>query len=129
LITENDYGSELYNGDVGVIDQAADGKLVACFQQAGAAPGVRTLSLARLPAFTTVFAMTVHKSQGSEFDRVLVVLPHASSPLLNRELLYTAVTRAKRQVTLICSRQSHEVAVERRVERSSGLKTALGRGY
>lgn len=122
LINENDYQSELYNGDVGVIDHGKSGKLAAFF------PGetrLRQLSLARLPAYSTVYAMTIHKSQGSEFDRVVVVLPHHSSPLLSRELLYTAVTRAKTHVTLVSSRSSLRAAIERRVERCSGLREAL----
>ena len=78
-----------------------------------------------MPAYSTVYAMTIHKSQGSEFERVVVVLPHHSSPLLSRELLYTAVTRAKAHVTLACSRSSLRAAIEQRVERCSGLRDAL----
>lgn len=133
LITENDYQSELYNGDVGVLDVNGAGKLAAFFPRAVAATenstepqsAIRELSLARLPQHATVFAMTVHKSQGSEFDRVVVVLPHHTSPLLNRELLYTAITRAKRHVTLVASRESLVAAVGQRVARSSGLRRAL----
>lgn len=132
LITENDYQSELYNGDVGVLDLNAHQKLAAFFQNTAAPAGgngthaaVRELSLARLPEHTTVFAMTVHKSQGSEFDRVVVVLPHHSSPLLNRELVYTAITRAKRHVTIVSSAESLSAAISQRVARSSGLRQAL----
>lgn len=122
LIHENDYQAELYNGDVGVIDYGRNGKLAAFFPETS---GLRHLSLARLPAHSTVYAMTVHKSQGSEFDEVVVVLPHHSSPLLSRELLYTGITRAKRRVTLAASKASLRAAIERRVERSSGLREAL----
>src|SRR5690606_12927825 len=114
---------ELYNGDVGIIDQAKSGKLAAFFPTE--AQQLRQLSLARLPAYSTVYAMTIHKSQGSEFDRVVVVLPHHSSPLLSRELLYTAITRAKAHVTLVSSRSSLEAAIEQRVDRCSGLRAAL----
>jgi exodeoxyribonuclease V alpha subunit len=122
LINENDYQAELFNGDVGIVDHTRSGKLAAFF------PGetqLRQLSLARLPAYSTVYAMTIHKSQGSEFDRVVVVLPHHSSPLLSRELLYTGITRAKTHVTLISSRSSLEAAIEQRVDRCSGLRGAL----
>jgi exodeoxyribonuclease V alpha subunit len=122
LVHENDYQAELYNGDVGVIDQGRHGKLVAFFPDG---EGLRQLSLARLPAHSTVYAMTIHKSQGSEFDEVVVVLPHHSSPLLSRELLYTAITRAKRRVTMVASAASLRAAIERRIERSSGLRDAL----
>jgi exodeoxyribonuclease V alpha subunit len=122
LITENDYQAELYNGDVGVLDVTASNKVAAFFQDGAS---VRELSLARLPEHTTVFAMTVHKSQGSEFDGVVVVLPHHTSPLLNRELLYTAITRAKRHVTIVASRESLTAAISHRVARSSGLRQAL----
>lgn len=122
LINENDYQAELHNGDIGVIDQSKSGKLAAFFP---GDTGLRQLSLARLPAYSTVYAMTIHKSQGSEFDRVVVVLPHHSSPLLSRELLYTAITRAKSHVTLVSSRSSLRAAIEQRVERCSGLREAL----
>lgn len=122
LISENDYQAELYNGDVGIIDHGRGGKLGAFFPDG---PGLRHLSLARLPAHSTVYAMTIHKSQGSEFERVVVVLPHHSSPLLSRELLYTGITRAKKHVTLVASRASLRAAIEQRVERCSGLREAL----
>lgn len=132
LITENDYQAELYNGDVGVLDLNAHQKLAAFFQNTadptsgnGPHAAIRELSLARLPEHTTVFAMTVHKSQGSEFDRVVVVLPHHTSPLLNRELVYTAITRAKRRVTIVSSIESLSAAIGQRVARSSGLRQAL----
>lgn len=122
LINENDYQAELYNGDVGIIDHGRSGKLSAYFPQG---TGLRDLSLARLPGYSTVYAMTIHKSQGSEFDRVVVVLPHHSSPLLSRELLYTGITRAKKHVTLVASRASLRAAIAQQVERCSGLRQAL----
>lgn len=122
LVHENDYQSELYNGDVGIVDVGRGGKLCAYFPDNSK---LRQLSLARLPAHSTVYAMTIHKSQGSEFDRVVVVLPHHASPLLSRELLYTAITRARSHVTLVASRSSIRASIERRIERSSGLRAAL----
>jgi exodeoxyribonuclease V alpha subunit len=122
MITRNDYQLHLFNGDVGTI-VARDGKHLAFF----VAPDgeERVFSPARLPPHETVFAMTVHKSQGSEFDRVAVLLGDRSSPLLTRELLYTAVTRAREAVTLYATRAVLEEAIARRTERGSGLRDAL----
>src|SRR5690606_21690307 len=118
----NDYQLKLFNGDVGTVVRH-DGKLLAYF----VAPDgkERMLSPARLPPHETVFAMTVHKSQGSEFDRVAVVLGDRSSPLLTRELLYTAVTRARVAVTLHATAAVVAEAIARRTERGSGLRDAL----
>ncbi len=125
LVTENDYAVQLFNGDVGLVlpDPAAGGALRAFFVQPGGA--VRGVLLSRLPAHETCFAMTVHKSQGSEFDRVVVVLPERDSPVLTRELLYTAVTRAKQSVAVWAPREVLATTIGRRVERSSGLREAL----
>jgi exodeoxyribonuclease V alpha subunit len=87
--------------------------------------GLRAVASSRLPAHETAFAMSIHKSQGSEFDDVAVLLPDATSPLLSRELLYTAVSRARRNVTLFAKRADLAVAIARRVERDSGLKDLL----
>lgn len=122
MITRNDYQLQLFNGDVGTI-VAREGKQLAFF----VAPDgeERLYSPARLPPHETVFAMTVHKSQGSEFDRVAVLLGDRSSPLLTRELLYTAVTRARQAVTLYATQAVLEEAIARRTERGSGLRDAL----
>lgn len=124
LVTRNDYELGLFNGDVGMIDRAADGLRAYFVAPDGSA---RLLSPARLPAHETVFAMTVHKSQGSELDEVAVVLPPERSPILTRELLYTAVTRARRRVTVHATAEIVEVAVRTRVHRASGLRDALWR--
>ena len=87
--------------------------------------GVRTFAPSRLEDIETVHAMTIHKSQGSQFGHVVVVLPDASSQILTRELLYTAVTRAQRGVTLVGSEDAVRGAVARRVARASGLRTTL----
>jgi exodeoxyribonuclease V alpha subunit len=90
-----------------------------------AAGGLRRVPAAHLPEHETVFAASVHKSQGSEFDEVAVVLPDRESPLLTRELLYTAVTRARRAVTIYATPEIVAAAVARRVERASGLRDLL----
>jgi exodeoxyribonuclease V alpha subunit len=125
MVTRNDYQLDLFNGDVGLIvenSERADGRL-ALFP--GSRGAVRLLSPSRLPPHETVFAMSVHKSQGSEFDDVAVLLPERISPVVSRELLYTAVTRARHTVTIHASREAVEQAIARRIERASGLRDEL----
>jgi exodeoxyribonuclease V alpha subunit len=121
LATANDYGIGLFNGDTGVVVSAAE-HLVAAFERGG-----RVLEIApsRLSAVETVFAMTVHKSQGSQFDTAAVVLPPPSSRLLTRELLYTAVTRARTRLIVAGGEDAVRAAVERPVARASGLRSRL----
>jgi exodeoxyribonuclease V alpha subunit len=83
------------------------------------------MSPQRLPEHQTAFAMTVHKSQGSEFDSALLILPDQDAPLLNRELIYTGCSRARRQLTLMAQENTIDQAVSRTVQRSSGLSDAL----
>jgi len=125
MITRNDYTLRLFNGDVGMIlpDREAGGELRAFFRSPDGS--LRSLPPSRLPEHETVWAMTVHKSQGSEFDRVLLVLPDRDAPVLTRELLYTAVTRARKRIG-ICGRQDvFTAACARRIARFSGLRDAL----
>jgi exodeoxyribonuclease V alpha subunit len=91
LVTSNDYGLKLYNGDTGVVVRAGDDRIAAAFERAG---GVVEFAPTRLGAVDTVYAMTIHKAQGSQFGTVAVIVPPATSPLLTRELLYTGLTRA-----------------------------------
>ncbi|MFA5529890.1 MAG: exodeoxyribonuclease V subunit alpha [Thiohalomonadaceae bacterium] len=128
LITRNDYALGLFNGDIGIIlpDPQAEGRLRAFFAMPDGQ--LRRVLLHRLPAHETVFAMTVHKSQGSEFDHCLVLMPDVDVPVVSRELVYTAITRARRKVELWGNRPLFTRAVQRRIERSSGLRDALWRG-
>ncbi|MGB8021295.1 MAG: exodeoxyribonuclease V subunit alpha [Candidatus Nanopelagicales bacterium] len=119
LVTRNDYSVDLYNGDTGVVVATPDGLRVA-FQTAGTR--IRLVAPARIDGLVELQAMTVHKGQGSEFDRVTFLLPGPDSPLLTRELLYTGVTRARRAVRLIGSRAAVEAALAREVRRASGLR-------
>jgi exodeoxyribonuclease V alpha subunit len=121
LVTSNDYQLRLFNGDSGVVVDV-DGHPRAAFRRDGE---VVTLPTSRLSDVQTVHAMSVHRSQGSQFDRVTVVLPPAESPLSTRELLYTAVTRAKQHVRIIGTREALAAAVQRPIVRASGLR---GRG-
>jgi exodeoxyribonuclease V alpha subunit len=122
LVTANDYDVDLYNGDLGVAFPGDDGALRVFFPSPS---GLRSLAPGRLPPHETAWAMTVHKSQGSEFDSVALVLPERDSPLLARELVYTAVTRARRQVTVYGAPATLAAAVARRGERVSGLRGLL----
>ena len=98
LITANDYTVRVFNGDVGVALPAPGGRFLVHFPHLGG--GTRPLAPSRLPEHETSFAMTIHKAQGSEFERVEVVLPARDSRVLTRELLYTALTRARASVRL-----------------------------
>ena len=122
LVTENDYGLRLYNGDTGVVIAAGDGQLSAAFERQGE---IVEFSPTRLAAVDTVYAMTVHKSQGSQFRTAAVLLPEPSSPILTRELLYTAVTRAREELILVGSEEAVRAAVARPVARASGLRSRL----
>ena len=123
LVTANDYDLGLYNGDVGLLlPDPVDGTLYAWFE---GPTGPRPLSPQRLPPVETLFAMTVHKSQGSEFDEVALILPRHDSRALSRELIYTGITRARRSVILVGPADGLIQGVGRRVERSSGLRDAL----
>ncbi len=125
MVTRNDYHLRLYNGDVGVAlpDPVHGGAFRVFFESAEGPP--RSFAPGRLPPHETVFAMTVHKSQGSEFERVLLVLPGEPSPVLTRELIYTGITRARQHLTLWGNRAVLSAAVARRTHRASGLGEAL----
>lgn len=122
LVTTNDRDTGLYNGDTGVVVDDGAGGVVAVFGDPQAPRHVRPH---RLPTVQTVHAMTVHRAQGSQFDRVTVLLPPATSPLLTRELFYTAVTRARTSVRVIGSEEAVRTAVARPIRRASGLRETL----
>jgi exodeoxyribonuclease V alpha subunit len=123
LVTENDYGLRLYNGDTGVVvADPPDGRVVAAFERRGE---IVRISPARLGAVDTVYAMTIHKAQGSQFETAAVVLPPASSPIMTRELLYTAVTRARTRLVVAATEDAVRAAVGRPVARASGLRERL----
>lgn len=121
-VTRNDYELELFNGDLGLVWEV-DGKLRAFFRQG---EGFRTFPVRQLPEWRKAWTLTVHKAQGSEFDEVALLLPDQENPLLTRELLYTAVTRARRRVVIFGSRDLLRSAVLQRSRRASGLAERLG---
>lgn len=118
LVTANDYGLRLFNGDTGVAVARPDGGIGVAFAVAGS---VTLVSPARLDSVDTVYAMTVHKAQGSELEEVAILLPSPGSRVLTRELLYTAVTRARRNVLLVGTEESVRAAVGRPITRASAL--------
>ena len=127
LVTRNDYGLNLMNGDIGIALRLPDGQsdnapLRVAFPRNDGRGGVRFVLPSRLSDVETVYAMTVHKSQGSEFAHTALVLPDALNPVLTKELIYTGITRARDWFSLIEPRQGvFEQAVERKVKRISGL--------
>ena len=126
LVTRNDPRTGLSNGDTGIVLRDADGRIQVWFPELEDAEGrPRLVSPARLPPHESFFAVTVHRAQGSEYDEIAVVPGPAESRVATRELLYTAVTRARRRVVVYGTAQSVGAAVERATERSSGLRDAL----
>lgn len=128
MVTVNDYRLKLFNGDIGIVlddPESAIGLSVYFPATDGVA---RKLSPHRLPTHETVFAMTVHKSQGSEFEKVLLLMPPFSHQLLTREILYTGITRARTSVELWCGDEIFTASCARRIQRRSGLRQALWGG-
>ncbi|MEO0250519.1 MAG: ATP-binding domain-containing protein, partial [candidate division WOR-3 bacterium] len=123
MIVSNDYRLRLYNGDVGILFPDTDEVLRVFFPTEEGS--FRRLTPGRLSAFETAYAITVHKSQGSEFDHVLLLLPDRYSEVVTRELIYTGITRAKKKVEIWGREESFVEAVSRQVRRESGLKDRL----
>lgn len=125
LITENDYSLNLFNGDLGIVfpNDDNDNELRVFFP--GPDGALRKLRPFRLPVYEIAYAITVHKSQGSEFDKVIMILPDKDSPILSRELLYTGITRAAKQVEVWSNEQVFRAAVSRKTKRTSGLRDAV----
>ena len=125
MVTQNNPALHLYNGDIGIcmLDSAHSagltGKMMVFFQRADGT--VKKYLPARVPHCETVFAMTIHKSQGSEFEEVLIVLPETINPVLTKELLYTAITRAKKTIKLVAGEAVFTATVRQKIERVTGL--------
>jgi len=119
MILENDRDADLANGDMGVVVRGG----VVLGRRADGSP--RVLPEASLPAHEPAWAISIHKSQGSEFDRIVVVLPDAASPILSRQLLYTALTRSRGEVRVVAREASVRRAVARPVRRAGGLGDAI----
>jgi exodeoxyribonuclease V alpha subunit len=123
IVLRNDAVLKLFNGDIGIALPDDHGELMVHFPAADG--GLRAVAPVRLPEHRSAFALTVHKAQGSEFDAVLVVLPQRRSPVATRELLYTALTRAKQRVTLAGSAEVLGAAIGTPTQRHSGLLARL----
>ena len=128
MITSNNYDLGLYNGDTGIMAGIQTEESLSVYFPAPETGEVRRMSALRLPQHEPAFALTVHKTQGSEFDHVLLILPDQMSEVLSRELLYTAVTRARKRVEIWGDEAVFRQAVERRIVRSSGLRDRLWKG-
>ncbi len=122
LVSENSYRQQLFNGDIGIAWPDETGEMRVWFDADG---GPRAWLPAALPAHEPAFALTVHKAQGSEFERVLLALPEHDARVLTRELLYTGLTRCRREVTLWGSEDVLRAAIARRAQRWSGLAARL----
>lgn len=123
MITQNDYALMLFNGDIGITLPNEKGELAVYFPRADNT--YRAFSPVRLPEHETTFAMTIHKSQGSEFNRVYLLIPTQENPVVTRELLYTGVTRAKEEVTLVCTQEMLKNGIEKSVQKNSGLTARI----
>lgn len=120
MVTTNDYSLSLFNGDVGI---TSGGGTRIVFPGIGGEP--RTVHPSRLPGHVTAFAMTIHKSQGSEFDSVLIVMPVKWNRVMTRELVYTAVTRARKELVIVSDRCVLQEMIKTPTKRMSGLKEKL----
>ena len=126
LVTANDYGLKIYNGDVGVAVRPPPGSAGRALRAAiDSSAGMLDLATSRVTQVETMHALTIHKSQGSQADEVVVVLPPPESRLLTRELFYTAITRAKERVVVVGSPGDVYAAIDRRAVRATGLRQRL----
>jgi len=127
MVMENDYGLNLYNGDIGIILPLKDtaGVVRAKVAFIGSDGAVRWIQPSRLPKHETVYAMTVHKSQGSEFNHCALVLPDYHASVVSKELIYTGITRAKKQLTLLARDSVIQSGLKSKVQRFSGLRDRL----
>lgn len=128
MVSTNDYSLNLFNGDIGIIWKSTNGKLLATFPTGKddlENNTYRFLSPARLPEVETVYAMTIHKTQGSEFQNIGMILPEQDSPILSRELLYTGITRAKESINMFSNEILFKKAVSRKIVRYSALQERI----
>lgn len=127
MVTRNDHALGLYNGDIGICirtDVDGESKLKVFFELPDGS--VKSVLPSRVPEHETAYAMTIHKSQGSEFDHTLMILPPEFTPILTRELIYTGITRAKNRLSLYADERVVKRGIKVRTERASGLVSRLG---
>ncbi len=123
MVTRNDSALGLFNGDIGITLRDAENQLKVFFPLPDGS--VKAVQPSRLPPHDTAWAMTVHKSQGSEFEHTALVMPAQFSPVLTRELVYTAITRARKRLTLYSEPAVFQRAVQLQTQRRSGLVERL----
>ena len=123
MVLRNDYHLGRFNGDIGIVMANTQGHPVVYFPDA--LEPDKAISLSRLSDYELSFALTVHKAQGSEFDHICLVLPNKTSPVVNKSLLYTAISRAKKSVSIIASEASLFEAIARPVKRYSGIRSRI----
>ncbi len=126
MVTLNDHALGLYNGDIGICmrdEEDPDQRLKVYFELPDGS--VKAVIPSRVPQHETAYAMTIHKSQGSEFDFTLMILPPEYSPIITRELIYTGVTRAKSRLALYCDVRVLKRGIQFKTERASGLVERL----
>ena len=121
MITENSYITGLFNGDIG-ITLVEKGQAQVWFKTND---GIKAFSPVRLPQHETAWIMTIHKSQGSEFERVLMILPTEDTPVLTRQLIYTGITRAKQQLEIISDPSILELGIKREIPQATQIRLAL----
>ena len=124
MVTQNDPGTMLFNGDIGIClyDEESTSLTVSFLQADG---NIKRVQPSRMPAHETVYAMTIHKSQGSEFNQCLCILPNHLNPVLSKELIYTAITRAKTKLKIVSRQSIFYQAIMQKVDRASGLSEKL----
>jgi len=122
IVNVNDYTLGLHNGDTGICLRDKNGDLKIYFRHEDS---VRAIAPERLPDHSMAYVLTVHKSQGSEFDRVLLILHNHRSKVLSRELIYTAITRARTAIAIVGDQSVLEYAIKTKLRRSSGLRDHL----
>jgi len=125
MITRNDYELDLFNGDIGLIWLNEDSQQMAAYFLSTDGE-IRSIPSRQLPQHETAFAMTIHKSQGSEFKNLLLILPSEPNPVVTKELIYTGITRAKKHVLVAGNEATFINSCTKTVQRSSGLAEKLG---
>ena len=121
MITQNSHSLELYNGDVGVLWGDDNGNLKAYFEHRED----KSFAINMLPKFESVYAMTIHKTQGSEFDEIAIILPDKDNRVLTKELLYTGITRAKKKLTIIADENVLKATIKKKIKRNSNIKELI----
>ncbi|MCK4494223.1 MAG: exodeoxyribonuclease V subunit alpha [Methylococcales bacterium] len=127
MVMENNPTTGLYNGDIGLCLNDDDNKLKVYFLMSDGE--IKKVLPSRIPRCETVFAMTIHKSQGSEFKDVLVALPETLNPILTKELLYTAITRAKKTIQVLAKKSVFHATIAQKVTRYGGLKVRINASF